>query len=588
VTRLVFSAALLILASFANAAVRYVPADDSIPLLRRDLIPMDVDAIRDLADYLAILADGPMPKSAVKVRHRAQLLTLSQRLLPGHERARSIETSYLKGGERRPPEAFFVKSARKTIIETADWLGQLPKEADGHLLGQLLLDVLAPIASDHPVLKNHDALNTDKRWSGVIAKLSKFDLQKQLAVNQDPKIKPAQNQTTSNYKVKAILAETLMFSNGIDDGASSKPGLVTTSLIITDAPTPDPDDKETPGSADQQGALKFQPPTDFNVNPLHASLLSFFRKNAKALPNGYNLNINTNKRQYLTKNRENIAANIAMMLDAAVSGRPLRRNTILFARLQATGNLEKPHYAWELLQRLEELSLPTGTRLIVGKGLIEEMTGMLVLDKASFFTKYEILEVSNFEMARELFYEDGKLPKDLQTATKSYLEVRDKAMQVTNLGTFLSLSAVKDRLIKASQLAPNHISTVMLARQSVRRPAYFSRSLFAQELHRLLEPLAQFKYKIDQTTELAVKDAYKKTRDRITLLEKRLQRRDLEILDDALNLIQDLNSLGRGASAILDNEEETRAQDMIKFQKKLEDFRARLREIFQPVPKKDK
>ena len=71
-TRLVFSAALLILASFANAAVRYVPADDSIPLLRRDLIPMDVDAIRDLADYLAILADGPMPKSAVKVRHHAQ------------------------------------------------------------------------------------------------------------------------------------------------------------------------------------------------------------------------------------------------------------------------------------------------------------------------------------------------------------------------------------------------------------------------------------------------------------------------------------------------------------------------------------
>ena len=166
-TRLVFSAALLILASFANAEVRYIPADDSIPLLRRDLIPMAVDAIRDLADYLAILADGPMPKSAVKVRHRAQLLTLSQRLLPGHERARSIETSYLKGGERRLPEAFFVKSARKTVIETADWLSQLPKEADGHLLGQLLLDVIAPITSDHPVLKNHAALNTETPWSGV-------------------------------------------------------------------------------------------------------------------------------------------------------------------------------------------------------------------------------------------------------------------------------------------------------------------------------------------------------------------------------------------------------------------------------------
>ena len=587
-TRLVFSAALLILASFANAGVRYIPADDSIPLLRRDLIPMDVDAIRDLADYLAILADGPMPKSAVKVRHRAQLLTLSQRLLPGHERARSIETSYLKGGERRLPEAFFVKSARKTVIETADWLSQLPKEADGHLLGQLLLDVIAPIASDHPVLKNHDVLNTEKRWSGVIAEISKFDPQKQLATNQDPKIKPAQNRTTSNYKVKAILAETLMFSNGIDDGAASKPGLITTSLILTEAPTSDPDNEQAPDSGDQHGALKFQPPTAFDVDPLHASLLSFFRKNTKALPNGYNFNINTNKRQYLAKNRENIAANIAMMLDAAVSGRPLRRNTILFARLQANGNLEKPHYAWELLQRLEELSLPTGTRLIVGKGLIEEMTGMLVLDKASFFTNYEVLEASNFELARELFYEDGKSPKDLLNATQSYLEVRDKAMQVTNLGTFLSLSTVKNRLIKASQLAPNHISAVMLARQSVRRPAYFSRFLFAQELNRLLEPLAQFEYKIDQTTELAVKDVYKKTRDRITPLEKRLQRRDVEILDGALDLIKELNSVGRSASAILENEEETRAQDIIKFQKKLENFRARLREIFQPIPQKDK
>jgi hypothetical protein len=549
---------------------------------------MDVDAIRDLADYLAILADGPMPKSAVKVRHRAQLLTLSQRLLPGHKRARSIENSYLTGGERRPPEAFFVKSARKAVIETADWLSQLPKDSNGHLLGQLLLDVLAPISSDHPVLKNHDALNTEKRWSGVIAKISKFDPQKQLAVNQDPKIKPAPNRTTSNYKVKAILAETLMFSNGIDDGSLSKPGLVTTSLIITEAPTPDPDDKDSPDSENHHGTLIFQPATDFKVAPLHSSLLSFFRKNAKALPNGYNLNINTNKRQYLAKNRENIAANIAMMLDAAVSGRPLRRNTILFARLRATGNLEKPHYAWELLHRLEELSLPAGTRLIVGKGMIEEMTGMLVLDKASFFTKYEVLEASTFEAARKLFYEDGKVPKDLQTASNSYIEVRDKALQVTHLGTFLSLSAVKDRLIKASQLSPNHLSAVMLARQSVRRPAYFSRFMFAQELNRLLEPLAQFEYKIDQTPVLAIKDAYKKTRDRITPLEKRLQRRDVEILDDALNLIKDLNSVGRDASAILDNEEETRAQDMIKFQKKLESFRAGLREIFQPILKKDK
>ncbi|MDB4510249.1 hypothetical protein N9062_04510, partial [Akkermansiaceae bacterium] len=89
--RLVFFAAFFILTSLANAGVRYLPANDSVPLLRRDLIPMDVDAIRELADHLAILADGPMPKSPGKLRHRAQILTLNQRLLPGQNRARSIE-----------------------------------------------------------------------------------------------------------------------------------------------------------------------------------------------------------------------------------------------------------------------------------------------------------------------------------------------------------------------------------------------------------------------------------------------------------------------------------------------------------------
>ena len=86
---------------------------------------------------------------------------------------------------------------------------------------------------------------------------------------------------------------------------------------------------------------------------------------------------------------------------------------------------------------------------------------------------------------------------------------------------------------------------------------------------------------------LAVKAIYKKTRDRITPLKKCLAPRDLPVLDDALNLINDLNSVGQGASPILDNEEELRASNMIKFQNKLEGFRGRLREIYQPSSKKD-
>ena len=585
--RLVFFAAFFILTSLANAGVRYLPANDSVPLLRRDLIPMDVDAIRELADHLAILADGPMPKSPGKLRHRAQILTLNQRLLPGQNRARSIEAAYLSGNERPRPENSLVQSARKAVIDTADWLSQLPEDSGGHLLGQLLLDILAPVAAGHPALANHDAPNASKRWSGVIAKVSKFDLQEQEVASHDPEITPGPNDLGLGYKVRAILTETPMFSKGIEDGSPETPGLITTSLVITEAPAPDPDEEDAPGPGDRRGSLKFQPATDFEVKALHSSLLGFFRTNAKALPDGYNLNINTNKRQYLVKNRENIAANIAMMLDAAVSGRPLRRNTILFARLRASGDLERPLHAWELLYRLNELSLPTGTRLIVGKGMIEEMTAMLVIENASFFTKFEVLEAPTFEEARNLFYDDGKMPDDLQAASDGYIEVRDKAVQANNLGTFLSLSSVEQRLTKASRLSPKHLSAMMLAKQSIRRPAYFTRFMFAQELNRRLEPLAQFEYQIDKTPERAIRDTYKDTRDRLTPLERRLERKEIDVLDDALNLIKDLNSVGRGASAILANEEEVRARDMIKFQKKLGDFRAKLMEIYQPAAKQD-
>ena len=276
-----------------------------------------------------------------------------------------------------------------------------------------------------------------------------------------------------------------------------------------------------------------------------------------------------------------------MMLDAAVSGRQLRRNTILFARLRASGDLERPVHAWDLLYRLKELSLPSGTRLIVGKGMIEEMTGMLVIESASFFTKFEVIEAANFDEARELFYVDGKMPEVLRAASNGYIEVRDKAIQANNLGTFLSLSAVEQRLVKASQLSSKHLSAMMLAKQAVRRPAYFSRFMFAQELNRLLEPLSRFEYQIDITPERAVQDAYKDTRDLLTPLKRRLERQEINVLDDALDLIKDLNSVGRGASSILGNEEEVRQRDMIKFQKNLEAFRGKLREIYQPTPDKD-
>ncbi|MFT6864612.1 MAG: hypothetical protein ACJAVK_003180 [Akkermansiaceae bacterium] len=574
---------LLLLAPIAAGALKYLPGNDSQPLIRRDLLPLDVDAIRDLAGHLATIADGPIPKSASQLRQRAQALTLSQRLQPAQIQAQAIENSFLNGNTRPRPDNEDIKPAKNAVIESADWLTQLPQDSEGHHLGQLLLDILHPIAPGAEVLKRRDVPNAQKRWEGIVAKVAQFEILGKV-IRARPNDPAPQN--IKKYAVTALLTEVPMFSKGLEEGAAALPGIVTTSLVITEATVPKPAEGETPSDR-VSGSLRFQPETGFDVSPLYKALLNFFETNLDPLPVGYNLNINTNKHRYLPKNRENIAANIAMLLDAAVSGKSLRRNTLLFARLRADGTLAKPLHAWEIMIRLQELRPPAGTRIIVGSGMLEEMVGMLVLEKASFFTKYEVLEAATFKKARSLFYDTGKLPEELQSASDGYLEVRDKAVQANTLATFLSLIPVEERLIKASNFSSRHLSAKMLAKQAVRRPAYLTQYMFAQELNRLLEPLSNFEYVIAKTPDRTIMETYKNTRDSLDSLKRRLDRQELLRLDDAADLIKELNTIGRGASAIPENEEEIRKRDLHAFQKKLEDFRLDLRQIYAPVPEKD-
>ncbi|MFT6498377.1 MAG: hypothetical protein ACJAT6_000505, partial [Akkermansiaceae bacterium] len=148
--RIFLSVFLIALASLATAATKYVPANDSQPLIRRDLLPLDVAAIRELAQNLAILADGPLPKSAGQLRHRAQTLTLSQRLSPAQPRTRAIQSAFLNREERPKPAGSEVNPAKHDLLLTASWLAKLPTDSEGYRLGQLLLDILQQTSGSDP------------------------------------------------------------------------------------------------------------------------------------------------------------------------------------------------------------------------------------------------------------------------------------------------------------------------------------------------------------------------------------------------------------------------------------------------------
>ena len=265
-----------------------------------------------------------------------------------------------------------------------------------------------------------------------------------------------------------------------------------------------------------------------------------------------------------------------MMLDAALSGRPLRRNTYLFARLAADGTLNRPYKAWELLLHLIQTQVPRDARLILGSGMEEELNALLVIQKAGFFVDYEVISAPTFEAARELFYEDGKPAEAIATAIAGYQEVREKAFLSNSLNTFLSLTAVESRLVKARDASPLHLSAAMLATQAVRRPAYFTKFMMAQELDRRLQPLATFRYEEDKTTSREVRDLYKTSRESIQPLEKLAERNELLLLKEALDLIQELNSIARST----DDTFTTRAA-MEGFNESFSAFRDKLRAHYQ-------
>lgn len=567
---------LIALVIVTNGATHYVPANDSQPLVRRDLLPLDVDAIRELADHLALLADGPRPTSASLFRNRVQTVTLSQRLSPAQPRALAILEAFSNNDKRAKPDEEKVESAKREVLTSANWLAKLPANTEGHHLGQLLLDILQPIAENEPALKLRTHKGAQNRWQGVVSKVAAFNVpEKKLIKEQPKKTAPAPAPPAIKkpaYAVTALLTEVPMITKDKKEAPLKMLGLIKTSLVIT--------------RPNQQRTLNIKPDPGFPTDKIHNTLKEFFKSIDQPLPSEGTLNINTDDRHYHSANQKNIIAPLAMMLDAAISGRTLRKNTILFADLQPDGFLRKPAKTWDLLLELEKLRIPRGSRIIVGSGLTEEMTGLLVLEKVEFFTKYEVIEAPSFQAARELFYDDGNPSPDLASAIVGYQEVCEKANLATNLNTFLSLSAVENRLIKVRDSSPHHISTHMLATQSIRRPAYFTRFMFAQELDRRLQKISTFKYSDEQDSDRLLKDSYKEIRKSLDALARRLERAESQQLDRAVDLIKDLNSIGRGSSSDLDDGAQRKKTALAAFQENLQLFRDSLRLIYQPSQKK--
>lgn len=560
-----------------------MPSDPKPLLVKRESLPLDMETIATLAGHLLVLGDGELGGTPQEMRHKVQILALSERLSPEQDRLIPILQALENGEGRDSIAPSKLAAAQKEVLKIAMLLAPHPRHTEGAHLAQLLLDVLKPFGLSEDASKLHTAKNQDSRWAAVLPDLSAYSMVEEApAVVIVPDPIPQTNlpgvETPSPvapkveaYGLTSLFAKIPLVTKAKGEKEKDIYSLVPTTLTISP-------------KSDGWGELKILPKAEFESNGVIGRVKAFFEREGTPLPPKYTLNFNTNDRPCQNESSEDLAAPLAMMIDSALTRRPLRKDVILFADLNEQGGLSKPKKSWNHFLEMMGQEQPTKTRLIIAPGALEELTTLLVLDQASFFITYEVIEAETFDEARELFYEDGSPSEGLVNAITGYGPVREKAREANILNTFLSLSVVEDRLLTVRRHSEKHLSGVMLATQSVRRPAYFTKEMFACELDRRLEKIAELKYVHKETTARQIKNAHKESRDYLNELPRRLRRNEILVLDDALDVLKELNSLSRSSSDD-DGGENFRKNGLESFHKNLKTFREKLRVIYEPKKK---
>ncbi len=540
-----FSIFYLLIGLVAEAVPKFHTADDSIPLIRRDLLPLDRAAMDHLANQLTTLADTEVTQKAPALRQRAQLLTLILRLSPSQNRARQMQRDLSERTFRPSPNNSDLASALKEAFATASWLTTLPPETQGSRLAQLLLDVLSPFRKDHPLMAKHQLAGLNDRWQGLIPPLTAFkdkDAPKTpLPTPGTPENlvakTPENPEKTPKYHTTALLTTIPMVT--VSESRLSL-GTVDTSLILT--PTSD-------GSA---GSIKFKPGPSSGAREQDfiQKLLVFFESKGRPLPKNYNLFINTGKESYAKKNQDNLLAPLAILLDSAITGRDLEPNVILFAKLEDDGSLTRPAQSWPLLHSLREKRTPPGTRLLVPSSLKEELTAMLVIEEPGFLLRFEIIACDNYTQARNLFLGKNEQPPEIQQSSKTFQEVAEVLTRKSdaNIPSSLVFPSVGSRLREAAGTSPRHLSANVLLRQaSGNRPSRFSTPMFARELLRLTPSLTR-------TPEVDFSNGSKKLKEfharQRQILEdfrdsRQVDRDDRAFIEDGIDLVDRIRSIAR-------------------------------------------
>ena len=171
--RTCFLALLLCLLPAKLPGAGYIGPDPAPILFRRDLVPIDTDTMRELSGYLTDLATREPDGTPEQTRATAQLLALAIRLNPANRSALETDKS-LRAGQAVDSFEGDINQPLRQVWGIADWLLDPASGAGGKDLGNLVVDALAVINPQNPLVRLQDPEGELERWKHVVPTLAAY------------------------------------------------------------------------------------------------------------------------------------------------------------------------------------------------------------------------------------------------------------------------------------------------------------------------------------------------------------------------------------------------------------------------------
>ncbi len=532
----------LLLALPLPAAV-FVPPEDTKPLFRRDLLPIDTDTMRALSSQLTALARRDPADNGLQLRATAQLLAIATRLDPTNRPARELGRRLAAGEAPLGPPNLDLNLALGRSWHIVDWLLEPEAGPEGRRLGQQLLDALRVLDPRHPHSKRHDADGEAARWSGIVAELSRFndlppaDPPKPPTRNSDPPPPPAPPPEPPPPPVKR--PPILM-----------RQGSVRTPLYLYDQDfkqhlliAPIAMDVLT---SEDPGPLTFTLSPEFKSPLLDSAREKVRRSLERTWPNlpGRSLAVlESGGRRYASRNATAISGPASLLLHAALAGKTLRSDVVFVGDLHDDGALTRPRWSWDYLRALRK---GEGGRLLVPPDLQAELRALIALESSGFYLKWEVLVVSSLDVALSLASVGGD-PEGLAAASATFAEVR-RVAEGKDVGQLCVNSHVRKRLGEIQGKAPFHSSASLLLLQgSGQRPNHVEREVAARILRSGVEPLAYLtRAPLSSLSPQRIDAAAASARSEIDRFAKFFDPRDAALHQEAVQLSGLARALARG------------------------------------------